>query len=76
MVNQILTSPTASYWLRKTLKAALQRDPVDALNDAKTLVKALEKEVEIVQSMPDCPLCGEKVEWVDSLICDACRWDA
>lgn len=41
LAAQITTDPSASYWLKDSLKAALQRDPVDALNDAEALALAL-----------------------------------
>lgn len=40
-VDAILTSPSASFWLKDALKAALQRDPVDAANDAESLAAVL-----------------------------------
>jgi hypothetical protein len=38
----VLASPATSYWLRSAIKAALARDPVDALNDALVLVAVLD----------------------------------
>jgi hypothetical protein len=38
----------ASFWLKRTLAAALERDPVDALNDAEILVKALRENLDDV----------------------------
>lgn len=41
--NQALfDDPAASFWLKNALKTALQRDPVDALNDAQLLVEHLQ----------------------------------
>lgn len=40
-VDAILTSPSASLWLKDALQAALQRDPVDAANDAESLAAVL-----------------------------------
>lgn len=40
-VEAILASPSASSWLKDALKAALQRDPVDAANDAELLAELL-----------------------------------
>lgn len=37
-----LADPTASYWFRKALRAALSRDPDDAANDAARLSLLLE----------------------------------
>lgn len=38
---QILSDPSASYWLKDALRAALARDIVDALNDAEALALAV-----------------------------------
>ncbi len=40
--QQILADPAASDWLKWALKSAIQRDPVDALNDALVLAATLE----------------------------------
>jgi hypothetical protein len=40
-VQAILTSPSASLWLKDALQAALQRDPVDAAQDAELLALVL-----------------------------------
>ena len=40
--EDILTDPAASDWLKTSLKSAVARDPVDALNDALVLAAALE----------------------------------
>jgi len=34
LVNEILHDPASSRWLKDALKSALDRDPVDVLNDA------------------------------------------
>jgi len=41
-IDQILTDPTASIWLKSALQSALCRDPVDAANDSETLARLLE----------------------------------
>lgn len=40
-VEHILTDPSASFWIKGALRSALDRDPVDAANDADVLAKAL-----------------------------------
>ncbi len=40
-VEQVLASPATSTWLRNSLTAALQLDPVDAANDAELLSQLL-----------------------------------
>jgi hypothetical protein len=47
-VADILQDPSASDWLKNALRAALERDPVDALNDALALAGALEEKLRIV----------------------------
>lgn len=40
-VDQVLSDPSTSYWLRDALRAAMVRDPVDAANDAAVLARLL-----------------------------------
>ncbi len=40
--HDILADQAASVWLRSALQSALERDPVDALNDALMLAAALD----------------------------------
>ncbi|RRS01140.1 hypothetical protein EIP75_21415 [Aquabacterium soli] len=40
-VDAILAAPDASKWLKDALRAALDRDPVDAANDAELLAQVL-----------------------------------
>lgn len=42
-VDEILASPSVSFWLKDALRSALQRDPVDAANDAELLASILAK---------------------------------
>jgi hypothetical protein len=41
-VEEVMTDEAASDWLKTALRTALERDPVDALNDALALAAALE----------------------------------
>ena len=41
--KEIFEDPAASAWLRSALRTALERDPVDALNDALALAQVLEE---------------------------------
>jgi len=41
--EEILDDPSASDWLKGALRSALERDPVDALNDALVLAATLEE---------------------------------
>ena len=40
-IDKILADPTASFWLKASLRSALSRDPVDAANDADVLARLL-----------------------------------
>ena len=40
-IVKILDDPCTSFWLKDALLAALQRDPVDALNDCNHLAEIL-----------------------------------
>ena len=40
--TQVLGDQAASSWLKLALESALERDPVDALNDALVLAAALD----------------------------------
>lgn len=42
-IREILRSPGLSDWLRVALGTALERDPVDAANDAAVLAMVLDK---------------------------------
>lgn len=54
-VQDILADQAASAWLRSALQSALERDPVDALNDALVLAAALDAHlrVELGLEMPE-----------------------
>jgi hypothetical protein len=39
--RKVLADPTASYWLKDAIQSAMERDPVDAANDAKFLSNLL-----------------------------------
>ena len=41
-VEEVMSDESASKWLKEALRTALERDPVDALNDALALAAALE----------------------------------
>jgi hypothetical protein len=42
-IDAMMVDPSASTWLKTALKDALERDPVDALNDALALAGILEE---------------------------------
>lgn len=39
--DTILADPSASFWIKSALRTALDRDPVDAANDADVLAAVL-----------------------------------
>ena len=53
--QDILADHAASTWLRSALQSALERDPVDALNDALVLAAALDMHLrtELGLGMPE-----------------------
>ena len=46
--EEILDDPSTSDWLKGALRGALERDPVDALNDALLLAATLEERLRTV----------------------------
>jgi hypothetical protein len=53
--QDLLADPTASSWLKSALQEALERDPVDALNDALALAAALEAHLRAVFELGEAP---------------------
>jgi hypothetical protein len=46
--EEMLDDPGISDWLKEALRSALERDPVDALNDALVLAATLEERLRAV----------------------------
>ena len=42
-IEQVLSDPAASFWLKDALRSAKARDPVDAANDAEVLFRLLDE---------------------------------
>jgi hypothetical protein len=40
-IDEVLADPAASSWLKKVLRSALRRDPVDAAHDSDILAQLL-----------------------------------
>ena len=40
-IQQVLSNPASSSWLRQSLEAAIKRDPVDAAGDVEVLADLL-----------------------------------
>jgi hypothetical protein len=47
-MTRILKDPSASSWLKMTITSSLQRDPVDAANDAEVLSQLLQARAEAI----------------------------
>jgi len=68
--SEIMRDMGASYWLKDALKSAMQRDPVDALNDAEALASALK----YILRSKRCAVCNERIEqgicvyWNDDIL--------
>jgi hypothetical protein len=41
-IQEVIADPAASYWLRDAARAAIARDPVDAVNDVDVLLGLLQ----------------------------------
>jgi hypothetical protein len=52
-VEQVLSDPATSYWLKAALRESIERDPVDALNDALALAGVLEERLRQVMRLDD-----------------------
>ncbi|MHB8699239.1 MAG: hypothetical protein ACYC9J_14645 [Sulfuricaulis sp.] len=46
--EDILQREDMSYWLKHALKTAMQRDPVDAVNDADLLAEVLRRRTDAI----------------------------
>jgi uncharacterized protein YwbE len=49
--RQILSGPGTSHWLKDTITSALDRDPVDAVNDAELLAMLLGHRADQITAM-------------------------
>jgi hypothetical protein len=49
LCEAILVDFSASDWIKGALRSALERDPVDALNDAEIIVSALRENLDNAQ---------------------------
>lgn len=47
-LQQVLASPTTSYWLKNALRSAVVRDCVDAANDAEILYALLKRHADFM----------------------------
>ena len=54
-VEEVMRDRAASQWLKAALRTALERDPVDALNDAFVLAAVLEDRLRVELELSDDP---------------------
>jgi hypothetical protein len=52
-IEQVLSDPSASFWLKAALGSALDRDPVDAANDAEVLFRLLDERCREILNQDD-----------------------
>jgi len=52
-VEDVMADPSASVWLKTALRAALERDPVDALNDTLALAGILEERLRTILELEE-----------------------
>ena len=49
-IDEVLTHPATSFWLKTVLRSALCRDPVDAAHDSEILARLLEERCDKILS--------------------------
>jgi hypothetical protein len=54
-IEEVIADQSASEWLKTVLRAALERDPVDALDDTLALAGILEDRLRNVLDLDDPP---------------------
>lgn len=52
LLEDEIYADSESFWLKATLRSALNRDPVDALNDAEALVILLKNRLDLLFNDP------------------------
>jgi hypothetical protein len=60
-IRQILSGPGTSTWLKNALTTALDRDPVDAVNDAELLAMVLGHRADQINTMAQAELDARDV---------------
>ncbi|MCO2275025.1 hypothetical protein FA378_10995 [Pseudomonas aeruginosa] len=58
-IQSVLSNPETSYWLKNSLANALQRDCVDAANDAKMLNDLLTRRCDEALNAGSALLCAD-----------------
>jgi len=73
-LEEYLEDPAASDWFKTVLNSALQRDPVDALNDVEVLVTILRDELDKYSTKPAVIIPPKFIEWETSrYVCSRCK---
>ncbi len=54
-IDAVMADSSTSAWLKTALRDALERDPVDALNDALALAGILEERLRTVLDLNESP---------------------
>ena len=73
-LEEYLEDPAASDWFKTVLNSALQRDPVDALNDVEVLVTILRDELDKYSKKPAVIIPPKFIEWETSrYVCSRCK---
>lgn len=49
-IQQVIDSPSTSYWLKNALRALLERDALDATRDAEALSELMEERLNEILS--------------------------
>lgn len=60
-IRQILAGPGTSNWMKVALSTALNRDPVDAVNDAELLALVLRHRAEQISANVSAQIEADKV---------------
>jgi hypothetical protein len=61
-IHEVLADFSASHWLKDALRSALQRDPVDAANDAEILYSVLAAKAGLPQLSSATPAQSQPVQ--------------
>ena len=48
-INDVLTDPSATFWLKDALRALEKRDPVDAFNDVALIMRIVSARLDALQ---------------------------
>jgi hypothetical protein len=73
-LDEYLEDPAASDWFKMVLSSALQRDPVDALNDVEILASILRYQLDKYLNRPAAIIPPKFIEFgASQYLCSRCR---